>query len=262
MSKKKKTTKSTMTTAPSAFAQPFVSDAAQTFRPAYDKGMAIADSYTPQFDQARGLISDTLSGRYLDQGNPYLQNVIDSSNRDITDQVNGQFNSRFGSGYHTGALARALAENEGRLRYGNYATERGYQNNAIGQLGSLAGQQTLLPSIPASTYADNVSGLLGRYATQDGKEVSKSSGGLLGSLAKAAQIAALVAAPSDRRLKTDIEKIGEQPDGLGVYRYRYVTDAPDSPLRTGVMADEVERLRPWALGPKRGEFATVVYGKL
>jgi hypothetical protein len=30
----------------------------------------------------------------------------------------------------------------------------------------------------------------------------------------------------------------------------------------GVMADEVAKLRPWALGPKRAGFATVNYGAL
>lgn len=64
---------------------------------------------------------------------------------------------------------------------------------------------------------------------------------------------------SDRRLKTGITKIGQEPDGLGIYNYRYVwSDEP----QTGVMADEVARLRPWALGPVVGGFATVNYGAL
>jgi hypothetical protein len=70
------------------------------------------------------------------------------------------------------------------------------------------------------------------------------------------------AAASDRRLKMDIEKVGEDADGLGRYRYRYVTDDPAAPLREGVMADEVATLRPWALGPTRNGFATVDYGAL
>jgi hypothetical protein len=59
---------------------------------------------------------------------------------------------------------------------------------------------------------------------------------------------------SDRRLKTDIVKLGEEADGLGRYRYRYLWE---SEPREGVMADEVARLRPWALGPEIGGFATV-----
>jgi len=64
---------------------------------------------------------------------------------------------------------------------------------------------------------------------------------------------------SDRRLKRDIEKIGEYDDGLGIYSYRYVTSIKRV---LGVIADEVAKLRPWALGPEKGGYATVNYGAL
>ena len=64
---------------------------------------------------------------------------------------------------------------------------------------------------------------------------------------------------SDPRLKTDVEKIGEEPDGLGVFRFRYKWASRPT---VGVMADEVERLRPWALGPLIGGFRTVRYDLL
>lgn len=64
---------------------------------------------------------------------------------------------------------------------------------------------------------------------------------------------------SDPRLKYDIQKIGEEADGLGRYRYRYLWD--ETP-RIGVMADEVAELRPWALGPEIGGYMTVNYGAL
>lgn len=61
---------------------------------------------------------------------------------------------------------------------------------------------------------------------------------------------------SDRRLKTDIHEIAREPDGLGVYRYRYLWDDRE---RVGVMADEVADLRPWALGPEIQGYRTVNY---
>lgn len=64
---------------------------------------------------------------------------------------------------------------------------------------------------------------------------------------------------SDRRLKQDIRKIDEMEDGLGIYEYRY---AGHEPLHVGVMADEVGKLRPWALGEPVAGFATVDYGRL
>lgn len=179
MSKKKKTQTSTQTVAPSSFAQPYISDAASTMRPAYDEGMATQRQFQPGLLAAGNFYSDTLSGKYLD-GNPYLEGIIDSSNSDITDAVNGSFNSRFGSGYHAKALAREIGENSNRLRYGNYASERGYQDSAGRNLAGIATTATALPSIPSETYSSGVGGLLGQYVTQDGKVVQKSSGGVGG----------------------------------------------------------------------------------
>lgn len=64
---------------------------------------------------------------------------------------------------------------------------------------------------------------------------------------------------SDPACKRDIEKVAEFPDGLGVYRFRYLGD---DETRIGVMADEVAEIRPWALGPKVGPFQTVNYAAL
>jgi hypothetical protein len=50
---------------------------------------------------------------------------------------------------------------------------------------------------------------------------------------------------SDRRLKTNIEKVGEASDGLGIYEWNWKA-SPDGPKVRGVIADEVERLRPHA----------------
>ena len=68
--------------------------------------------------------------------------------------------------------------------------------------------------------------------------------------------------PSDRSLKRDVERIGATPHGLGLYRYRCHWGADDRPRRAGVMADEVARIAPHALGPRVGSFATVDYGAI
>ena len=57
-------------------------------------------------------------------------------------------------------------------------------------------------------------------------------------------------------------KLGEEADGLGVYSFRYAWDSDDAPLRFGTTVDEVERLRPWALGPIVDGVRTVNYGAL
>ncbi len=77
----------------------------------------------------------------------------------------------------------------------------------------------------------------------------------------ASTVGGLASLFSDRRLKKDIVRVGEYADGLGRYLFRYKWDF-FGPLRSGVMADEVERLRPWALGPIVAGFRTVNYGAL
>lgn len=65
---------------------------------------------------------------------------------------------------------------------------------------------------------------------------------------------------SDRRTKTNIRRVGTFDDGLGIYDFEYIF-APGKVFR-GVMADEVARLRPEALGPKFGKYQTVNYAAI
>jgi hypothetical protein len=114
-------------------------------------------------------------------------------------------------------------------------------------------------------YLQNLTGLssLGLNAgnlVANAGQTSQSVGGrpsTAGSVAST--IGGIASIFSDRRLKTDIEQIRTLEDGLGVYRFRYLGQLQHN---IGVMADEVAKFRPWALGPKIAGFATVNYGNL
>jgi hypothetical protein len=98
-------------------------------------------------------------------------------------------------------------------------------------------------------------GATGNWSNSFGSGSSGSQGGksdILGSAFKAIGL-------SDRSAKENIKKIGEMDDGLGVYEFNYIGK---SETKTGVMADEVEVLRPWALGPVVQGYKTVDYGAL
>lgn len=128
------------------------------------------------------------------------------------------------------------------------ASDLGQQsfNNYLSQLGSLSSNGLNAGSIIAG--AGGVSSKTG------------SSGGILGKIAQVGQAAGSIATLSDRRAKTDIKKIGEYPDGLGWYQFRYIGDPRP---QEGVMADEVAALRPWALGAVRDDgYQTVRYDML
>jgi hypothetical protein len=64
---------------------------------------------------------------------------------------------------------------------------------------------------------------------------------------------------SDRRLKTDIKKVGKTDDGLNVYTYKYIWGGP---TQMGVMYDEVKQVKPNAVQTHESGFGMVNYGEL
>jgi len=135
---------------------------------------------------------------------------------------------------NSGTTARRLQSRGAELN-------QGFFNNYLQQLSGLSGL-----GLQAGGLVTNA----GQRSTGGGPSTAGSIASLIGGAASIF---------SDRRLKTDIEHVDEFPDGLGIYRFRYRL-GKSSVL--GVMADEVAKLRPWALGPRRFGYATVNYGAL
>jgi len=189
ISKSKTTTKSNETLAPSTYSQPFINDAASTLRPTYDQTQDILKRYMPQAERAVQFYGDTMDGKYLGKGNPYLENTLQDINQSTADGVNSQFSGagRYGSGMHAKVLADRIGQNENNLRFGNYATERGYQDDAALRQGALIESTAGIPQNASGQYANAINALLGRYATSTGTNVSKSSPSLLQLLAQGGQ---------------------------------------------------------------------------
>lgn len=207
---------------------------------------------------AQGVVNSTLAGDNL-MGNPFLEKALDLTRADTTNAVNSQYerSGRYGSGMHAGILAKAIADAENQARYANYAQERQNQLNAVGQAsGLMAGSQSLLnnaaelPWIGVGALNGNVRQASNGYGTTT-QTTSPNWGQLL---MQSAANAAAAYAGSDRRLKTNIVKIG---DGLYEWDYRHDmgVDLPEGRFR-GVMADEVPA---WMLGPEINGFKTVYY---
>lgn len=110
----------------------------------------------------------------------------------------------------------------------------------------------LLAQAGLGLQAGNLISGAGQTSQSQGTSSKKDGlGGLIGSVASGI-------AASDRRLKKNIHKVGER-DGLNIYQYRYVDGT--GPM-IGVMADEVEKLYPEALGPTIEGYQSVDYDKL
>lgn len=140
-----------------------------------------------------------------------------------------------------------------------------FRNQPLNMLNSLrTGNQANIPQFGNVTAGASIAAAPIYQATADQYSAAMNAynakmqgfGSITGGLASLGGAAIMA---SDRRLKTGIEKLGEFADGLGVYSYRYIWGKVK---QIGVMADEVRKLRPWALGPELNGYATVNYGAL
>ncbi len=133
--------------------------------------------------------------------------------------------------------AQFAAQNNARSQYLNelYAARNQPINEISGLLsGAQVNQPNFVPtqgvSIPNVDYA----GLVQQdYANRVNAYNTKQAGigSILGGIAGLASL-------SDKRAKKDIKQVG------GLYEYRYKGEGKDAPKRIGVMAQEVEKIRP------------------
>lgn len=208
----------------------------------------------------------------------------------LSDAQLRQQNSEFNAGQKDSALTRGLAAAQGLT--GNAAAKTGAENTNIatqGNIGSILQQLDQAKAGAPLNVLQTLAGITGSLPlnlyqgqTTDGTTVTKSSNplGALASLAGLAAIpftgglsagllgglgmgsvptAAFGAFASDRRLKRDVEKLGERPDGIGVYAFRYLWSKAQ---HIGVMAQEVLKVKPEAVVTMPNGFYAVDYARL
>ena len=135
-------------------------------------------------------------------------------------------------GQQLGVLQSALGMTPyGQAQQGQQTTQTqtspDYAMAALGGLGAL-GNLFSAPATPAGG-TPGVSGAQG---------IGNFLGGIFGG--------------SDRRLKTDIKKVGMHPAGVPIYAYRYKGDPKSYPKAVGPMAEDVAKIAPGAVAPIPG----------
>jgi len=176
-------------------AAPGLQQGAQKFGGILDSVLARYNAGDPAIDAARGYTTDVLSGKYLNEGNPYLQQMIDMTGNDVQNGVSASLGTRglTGGSDYAGIIARELAKNSTGLRFNNYNTERDRMGQAVSQVpGLVASQNGLLdpafqaydamqaPIRAAAGYGSSIGGLLGNYTTT---KQSSSLGSVLAQMA-------------------------------------------------------------------------------
>ena len=230
----------------------FISEGDKLEKATYGK---LTNLLNPQFESEKSALDSELANKGIMQGSEAYTKSYDDFNRRKNQAYTQAGLEAVGSG----------RQEQGRLfGQGLQSREQGFRQNIsrrqqlYNELASLMGtaqigKPTELDVMGPFTqqYQGQVSGVNAANQASAASNAQKTSGG-------ATLAMGLASLFSDRRLKRDIEKIDTLPSGLNVYKYKYIWDAVD---RTGVMADEVEKIFPEAVGEMHG-YKTVDYSRI
>lgn len=205
----------------------------------------LADSNQRAYDDAYGKFASDRGAKMgaagtnagLDQADAARKLQAGSQSAGIGSTAQGMTSDQINNLVKTGAIDQSTADS---LIKGDYSEFLRMQDAPMQRYQQLMG---LLTGTPTNK-------------TQTGTETSKTSSSLFGTIVGA--LATGASAFSDRRLKRDIERVGELIAGVGIYAYRYLWSQE---RHVGVMADEVQHVYPDAIGTAFG-FNTVDYSKL
>jgi hypothetical protein len=206
-----------------------------------------------QYNTNNDLLKSNLSGNlgFVNQGGSALSALLggDSSGFNSYKRAGGfDWLTKQGSQGILGNMAskgllRSGASGKALVNYGNEMSNQFLQN----YIQNLFGMSDIgLKS--ASVLADS-----GRRMDSKGSESTGGLGKAIGT--------GLSMIFSDRRLKSNVKKVGKLKNGLNIYEYEYIFDKTKKKYE-GVMADEVRKIQPEALGPKKFGFDTVDYSKI
>ncbi len=175
---------------------------------------------------------DKLAAKLANQGIMVGSQAYDSSQRNQYQSENDAYNS-------------LLLQGRGQA-FGEAQATRNQPINEITAL--LSGSQVSQPQAAgfneSAIPTTDVAGLINTNYQQrlaNWQQQQQSSGGILGGLFG---LGANIIKYSDRRLKTNIKRVGTLDNGLPVYSYRYVWGGP---IEIGVMAQDVETVLPDAV---------------
>lgn len=201
-----------------------------TYTPQAQSGVAANSTLAGALGVPGGDAAGATAGFNQYQANSGFQNVLQSLVKGMT------------GGAAAGGLLRSGPTARGILREGTALNQQSY-NNYLQQLQGLSGL-----------------GLQGGGLISNAGQTSSSNAGgpsTAGTIASA--IGGIASIFSDRRLKKDIRKVGKTDKGLPIYTFRYKDGGPK---QMGVMAQDVAKKHPAALGPEVDGFKTVDYGRL
>jgi hypothetical protein len=169
------------------------------------------------------------------------QNAQFGSNLGLQYNQLGQQDRQFGAQQNYQQSQADMQALMALLGYGNQMDQ--YNNNLLGvdqqRAGSLFG---LIPGL-APTQLD-VQGTINTGANINQSNAANATAQANAQMQAIGSMASSAMLMSDRRVKTDVERVGTLDNGLPVYAYRYIFGGP---MQIGVMAQDVEQVNPQAV---------------
>lgn len=197
----------------------------------------------PQWQQQ----SDQLQQQLYNRGVVPGSEAYDNAMRDFNQQKSDAYNNMYLQGHQT-------AVNDLTTQYNSplNALSALQSGSQVSQPGVGQTAQTAQTGIQPANYA----GLVQQDYQNQLQSSNAAMGGLFG---LGGTLLGGLLKTSDRRLKRDIQEVGRLANGLGLYVWRYLSS---DALEWGHMADEVEKVAPWAVARDGAGFLMVDYARI
>jgi len=211
-----------------------------------------ANFYNTAKGQMFGFGSQALQQQLAAQNAAYQQ-ALSSGQFDLSRQ-NQAFQQNLAASGQNFGQQQTLAGYQNTLRQQQIAEANQQQNWALNALNALlGGQQVNGPNFANFSQAGLGQGVdysgAGKNQFDAGMQQQQMQNQAIGQAMQGVGGMASMFMMSDRRVKTDVRRIGRHRRGFGIYRYRFIGE---SRPRVGVLAQEVARVMPDAVRSFRG----------
>lgn len=221
----------------------------------------------PRFEQEQRALETKLINQGLQTGTDAFNSALESFGRTKNDAYTSAQNQAVAAGGAEQSRLFGLQANERERAIQEEAYRRNIPLNEIAALlGTGTGvtnpqfsptpQSGITPADITGPTALQYQGQMNAYNQKVGTG-NAAMGGLFGLGSSIGGGLASSGFFSDRRVKRDIRRVGRLDNGLDVYAYRYVWGGP---VQIGLLAQEVEKLHPAAVG-ETGGIKTVDYAE-
>lgn len=199
---------------------------------------------------------DRMNNQLANQGIGIGSEAYTNAQKDFGQQANDAYSQAALQGINVGQQARQQGMNE----QGFYSQMPINLLNAV-RTGSQVNNPTFGATAPGANYsqaaAQQGQGALNQYNAQVGNANSM-MGGLM-------NLGGMYLRGSDLGIKQDVKKLHDDPRGFGVYEFFYKPEHRDTwghGLHVGVIAQEVQRVKPEAVHRHPAGYLMVDYGAL